>query len=809
MNSLLREIRYALRMLGKSPATTIAAIACMGLGIGTTTTIYSVVHAILLRPFPFADPDRILAVHSTQPQNDIDHGDLSYPAYRELVERSGGDGPFSEVAAFTMRSLTLTGKEEPERVKGLEMSANLFSLLGVKPALGRLFLPEEDRPGAAGAVLLSHDLWMRRFDGDPKVVGTSILVNSRPSTIVGVMPPRFLFPQDNLAWVPLALDHHDDPRSERTLGVFARLSPQATEAQARAEVESFAAKLAADHPEEKGWGAEVQTLRRDLVGKGMQRMSIIMMCMVVFVLLIACANVANLFLSRAAARGRELAVRAAIGAGRPRLVREMLVESVLVGLGGGLLGVALAHVGVRWMMASIPADNQPPFWIRIVIDGPVLAFTAAAAVLTGTLFGIVPALLATRGDLQNVLKSGGRSEAGGRTWIRKVLVVGELVLALVLLVGAALMMRSFLAVQKADPGFDIKQVMTLRIYLPGEVYAEPAAKARRVEDIVGRLESLPGIEAVAASNLIPLGGGGGGGAIEIAGQPQEPGREPRVFWAGVTAHFFDAVGVKLLAGRTFTDLEGANKAPYAVINQAFAKKRWPDQNPLGRRFRLLEEEGQPWVTVVGLVPDFVYGGFDPEEDDSVEPAAFLPYVWNATPNTGFSIRTRRTPESVALAARREIRAADPGLPVFDVQSLPTLFRKEIWEQSFFGGMFSVFAGIALLLAAIGVYGVLSQLVVQRRREIGVRVALGARRTQVLGMVVGQGAKLAMFGVGIGIPAAIVLSLGLSKILYGIEPYDPISITTVAALLGGVAILASYLPALRATEVDPVEALASE
>lgn len=808
MNSLLREIRYALRMLGKSPATTIAAIACMGIGIGATTTIYSVVHAILLRPFPFADPDRILAIHSTQLQNDIEHGSLSYPAYRELARQAGANSAFSEVAAFTMRSLTLTGKQEPERVEGLEMSANLFSLLGVKPALGRLFLPEEDRPGSAGSILLSHDLWLRRFDGDPKVVGTSILVNSRPSTIVGVMPPRFLFPQDNLAWVPLALDHHDDPRAERTLGVFARLSPQASESQARAEIETFAATLAADHPEEKGWGAEVQTLRRDLVGDGMQRMSIIMMCMVVFVLLIACANVANLFLSRAAARGRELAVRAAIGAGRPRLMREMLIESVLVGIGGGLLGVGLAHLGVRWMMASIPADNQPPFWIQIVIDGPVLAFTAAAAVLTGILFGIVPALLATGGNLQSVLKSGGRSEAGGRSWIRKVLVVGELVLALVLLVGAALMMRSFLAVQKADPGFDMKKVMTLRIYLPGETYAEPAAKARRVEDIVGRLESLPGIEAVAASNLIPLGGGGGGGAIEIAGQPKESGQEPRVFWAGVTAHFFDAVGVKLVAGRSFTDLEGATKAAFAVINQAFAKKRWPKQNPIGRRFRLLEEEGRPWVTVVGLVPDFNYDGFD-TEDEGVEPAAFLPYVWNATPNTGFSIRTSSPPETVALAARREIRAADPGLPVFDVQSLPTLFRSEIWEQSFFGGMFSVFAGIALFLAAIGVYGVLSQLVVQRRREIGVRVALGARRNQVLGLVVGQGAKLAMFGLAIGIPAAIVLSLGLSKILYGIEPYDPVSIATVAALLGGVAILASYLPAVRATQVDPVEALGSE
>ena len=808
MDSLLREIRYALRMLGKSPATTIAAIACIGLGIGATTTIFSVVNAILFRPFPFADPDRILAVHTSQPLNDIEHESLSYPAYRELAEQAGKNGAFSEVAAFTMRSLTLTGKEDPERVVGLEMSANLFSLLGVQPVLGRLFRPEEDRPGAPGSILLSHELWLRRFDGDPKIVGTSILVNNRASTIVGVMPPRFQFPEDNLAWVPLALDHHDDPRSERTMGVFARLSPRATEGQAQAEMEAFAAKLAADFPEEKGWGAEVRTLRREMVGEGMNRMVLTMMGMVLFVLLIACANVANLFLSRVAARGRELAVRAAIGAGRKRLIREVLIESVLVGLGGGLLGVVLAHFGVIWMMSSIPAENPPPYWIRIVIDGPVLAFTAAAAIATGILFGLIPALQATNKDLQGMLKTGGRAEAGGRSRLRGALVVFELALALVLLVGAALMMRSFLAVQKADPGFNIEKVMTLRIYLPGETYADPAAKARRVEDIVSRLETLPGVDAVAASNLIPLGGGGGGGAIEIAGQPKEPGQEPRTFWAGVTAHFFDAVGVKLVSGRTFTDSEGVAKAPLAVINQAFAKKRWPGKDPLGQRFKLLEEEGQPWITVVGLVPDFVYGGFD-TEDEGVEPAAFLPYVWNATPNTGFSIQTSSPPETVALAARREIRASDSGLPVFDVQSLPALFKAEIWDQRFFGGMFSVFAGIALFLAAIGVYGVLSYLVGQRRREIGVRVALGAHRNQVLRLVVGQGAKLALLGLAFGIPAALLLSGVLSKILYGVEPYDPISFATISLLLSGVAILASYLPATRATQVSPVEALRNE
>ncbi len=805
MNSLLREIRYAFRMLVKNPSTTIAAIACIGLGIGATTTIFSVVNAILLRPFPFADPDRIVAIHTEQLLNDIERGDLSYPVYRELAEQAGKGGAFSLVAAFTMRSLTLTGKEEPERVIGLEVSANLFPLLGVQPVLGRGFRPEEDQPGAPRTILLSHDLWLRRYAGDPKVVGSSIMVNNRASTVIGVMPPRFLFPQDNQAWVPLALDHHEAPRTERNLALYARLGPRATEDQARAEVGAFAAKLATEFPEEKGWGAGVQSLRREMAGEGMYRMTLTLMGMVLFVLAIACANVANLFLARVSARGRELAVRAAIGAGRMRLVREVLIESVLVGLGGGLLGLGLAHFGVRWMMASIPAENQPPFWVQVVIDGPVLAFTAAAAIATGILFGLIPALQATGRNLQGVLKSGGRSEAGGRSRLRGALVVGELALALVLLVGAALMVRSFLAVQKADPGFDLERMMTLRIYLPGETYAEPEAKARRVEEIVQRLESLPGVEAVAASNLIPFGGGGSGGAIEIAGHPAEPGQEPRTFWAGVTAHFFGATGVKLVAGRPFTDSEGAAKAPLAVVNRALAKKHWGTSNPIGQRFRLLEEEGQPWITVVGLVPDFHFDGFD-TEDEGVEPAAFLPYLWNATPNTGFSIRTSSPPETVALAARREIRAADPGLPVFDTQSLRALFIRETWDQSFFGGLFSIFAGIALLLAAIGVYGVLSHLVGQRRREIGVRVALGARRGQVLGMVVRQGANLALLGLAFGIPMALALSNVLSKTLYGVEPYDPVSFATISILLASVAIFASYLPATRATQVDPVEAL---
>ena len=805
MNTLFQEIRYALRMLGKSPGLTLAAIACIGLGIGSTTTIFSTVNAILLRPFGFTDPDRIVAVHTTQTLNDIDDNGLSYPVYRELMENKG---PFADIAAFTGRSLTLTGGEEPERVFGLEVSARLFPLLGVQPILGRQFTDEEDRPGGPGAILLSHTLWMRRFNGDPNVVGRSIVVNNRSSTIVGVMPAGFEFIADNLAWIPLAPFEKDKTRPERNLAIYARLRPGITEDQARAEMQTFAARLAKEHPEEQGWGADVRTLRRELVGKGMRQMVLTLMGMVLFVLLIACSNVANLFLARVGERGRELALRTALGSGRGRLVRQVLLEGLLVACAGGLLGIGLAYLGIRWIILSIPAAHALPYWIRFTIDGRVLAFTAAASIATGILFALAPALSATGGDLQARLKAGGRGEAGSRGRLRNGLIVAEIALALVLLIGAALMVRTFLAVRNADTGIGIERMLTLRIYLPGAPYEAPGAKARRVEEIARRLEALPGVEAVGASNLIPLGGGGGGGPVEIDGKPAERGHEPRIFWAAVTDHFLAASSVALASGRTFTTAEETAKAPLAVVNQAFVRKHWPNLDPLGRRFRLLEEEGQPWITVIGVVPDFAYDGLG-QQNEGILPAAFLPYPWMETPNTGFSIRTRNDPASVAAAARREIHAADPGLPVFDVLSMREVWRSATWEQRFFGAMFSVFAGIALILAGIGIYGVLSHLVGLRRREIGVRVALGARRAQVLRMVVRQGFQLALLGLVIGVPAALGLTRVLSRFLWGVAPYDPVSFASIAALLGSVALFASYLPATRATRVDPIEALRSE
>ncbi len=809
MESLIEDFRFAFRALKKSPAAMSAAVVCIGLGIGLNVTIFSVVNGAMLRPFPFADPDRIAVLHSTQVQNDIDQADLSYPTYLDLRREASS---FSEVAAFTARSVTfagLEGMDEPERVQGLEISANLFPLLGIEPVLGRNFLPEEDQAAGPGAVLLSHSFWLRRLNGDPSVLGKTILVNAKQATIVGIMPVGFKFPDKQEAWIPLAPYEHESPREERKLGVYGRLKPGVSFEQATQEVRAFAKRLADAYPaSDKGWDLATWTLRREFVGRGMKTAMFTMLGAVSFILLIACANVANLFLARASAREREIAIRSAFGASRGRLVRQLLVESLVVALLGSGLGLLFARYGIRWIEMAIPKEEAMPFWMNFSIDLRVVAFAIAAAFVSAILFGLTPALQATRPNIQGTLREGGRGAAGSlqRNRLRSGLVVGEVALSLVLLIGAALFVRSFLAMQKADLGFDPSQVMTMRFYMPGEAYATDEAKAERVEDVVRRIESLPRVQAVGASNLIPLGGGGSGGPIEIEGQPKDGEVKPFIFWAGVTRNFFQAVGVPVL-GRSFTTAEASSKSPVAVVNQAFVEKFYPTAKGtevVGKRFRLLDDAPEVWVTVVGVIDNFTLEDLDPEEE--AQASAYLPYPWQTTWNTGLTIRTEGDPTAITAAARREIHAADPGLPIFDVMTMPKLFDVGMWEYRFFGWLFSIFGAIALLLAAIGVYGVLAFAVSQRRQEIGVRMALGAKRSEVLKLVVGQGMMLAGIGICLGLVGAVGVTRVLKGMLYGISTTDPTSYVTLAVALAIVAFFASFLPARRATEVDPLVAL---
>jgi putative ABC transport system permease protein len=805
VETLLQDLRFSVRTLLKSPGFAVIAVLCIAIGIGANTAIFSVVNAILLRPFPYADPDRIVALHEVQPKNDVDRAGLSNLDYQDLRAQAAA---FSAVTAYTQRSLTFSGAGEPERVEGASIAWNLFPFLGIKPALGRTFHEDEDRAGAAGAVLLSHELWMRRFNGDPNAVGKTILVNAAAHTVVGVMPPRFEFPERQLAWVPLANFVKDDPRSERNLSVLGRLKPGVSPDQARAEVKTIVERFAKQFPDtHTGWSGSVRPLREEFAGPEMRLMVLTMLGAVICVLLIACSNVANLLLARATVRQREVAVRAAFGAGRVRLVRQFLTESVVIGLLGGALGVVLAYWGVRWIEISIPADNPPPYWMRFTLDGPVLLYTLGIALLTGFLFGLAPALQALKTDLNETLKEGGRGAGGSlrRNRLRSALVVAQVALSLVLLVSASLFVRSFLNLQDEQGGVGTAHLMTMRIYLPAGRYEKDEEMSRRVEDVVRRLETLPGVEAVSASNNIPLGDGGGFGRIALDGKEFPRGEEPSVFWEGAAPHLLRTLGLKPVSGRSFTDAEGFSLSHVAMINQMLATKLWPGQDPVGRRLRLLDGKNMEWLSVIGVVADFKNGGID----NKLQPSVYLPYPYQASRNTGLTIRTRFEPAQVVAGARREIRASDPNLPVFDIYTLEQVRQKGVWEYRFLGGMFIVFGVIALFLASIGVYGVLSYSVSQRVREIGVRVALGAQGGDVVRLVLRQGMMLALFGIVFGMPLAFGASRAVKGVLYNVSPNDPLSFGLIAAVLAVIAALASYMPARRALDIDPLDAMRSE
>jgi len=807
METLLTDLRFAARTLRKSPSFTALAVLCLALGIGVNTTIFSVVNGALLRPFPFEDPDRLVMLNGTYPKNGWDDAGLSYLDFRDW---QAGSTSFTQVAGYDWRSLTISDGDEPERLAGGSVTWNLFPMLGIRPQLGRGFRADEDQPGAEKVVLLSDELWGRRFNRDPAVVGRSIRVNDEPRTVVGVMPPRFKFPENNELWVPLTPLMHATPRNARGISVIGRLKPGVTLEQASAEAAAIAKRLEAQHPvENRGWGGRAADLRERFIGDETSLVILTMMGAVSFVLLIACANVANLMLARATARHREIAVRAALGAGRARIVRQLLTESVLVALMAGAVGVPLAYVGLKLIDASIPPEDALPYYIHWAVDGQTLAYTLAVSLLTGVVFGLAPALQASKSNLQEALKEGSRGSGAGarRSRLRSTLVVAEVALSLMLLVGASLFVRSFMNIQGAKAGFDTAPLMTLRFYLPGDRYDSTSAKTQRVEDILRRVEALPGVQAAFASNLIPLGGGGNGGNVVVEGRPVEAGDEPKIFWAGVTPHLFQTIGVPLVSGRTFTDAEGFDSSRVAVVSEALANKLWPKANPLGQRFRFADDTSNHWLTVIGVARDFQYAQLD---DREVDPAAYLPYPYHgAARNTGLTIRTAGDPTAVTAAVRREIRASDPALPVFEAATMNKVRETSYWQYGLFGWMFSVFGGIALFLAAIGVYGVIAYGVSQRTHEIGVRVALGARGRDVLRLVVGQGVALALVGVAVGVLGAFGVTRLIASILFDVSPSDPLSFAGVAVFLTAVAVVASYVPARRAMGVDPIVALRSE
>ena len=799
-----QDIRFGFRTALKNKAATAVAVVCLAIGVGLNTMMFSVTDGVLIQPLPYSQPDRIVLLHLTQKAEGIRRSNLSWLDVQDWKERARS---FSTIAALQYRNFTVSEGGDTDRYVGAAISHELFPLLGTSPQLGRGFTADDDRQNSEPVVLISDDLWRRRYNADPAMVGRRIQINSRPHTVVGVMPPHFRFPQNQYLWLPLAEFAVSQERGARGLQVFARLKDGVSLAQARQEADAVAANLAAAFADtNQGWGAYLRPMREWAVPADVRLIILAMMGAVSMVLLIACFNVANLMLARASTRSREMSIRTALGAGRGRILRQLLTESVIVSLLSVPLGILCARGGLKLIDMSIPPD-QIPYFLHWSIDVRALAYAVAVAALTGIVFGLAPALQASRPDLQEALKEGGRGTAGGgRAWIRSVLVVAEVALSLLLLVGASLFTRSFLNLTQDQGGFDTRPLMTLRYYMPNEIYPGADPKIRRTQDVLRRVEALPGVEAAFASGMIPLEDGGEYRSIAIDGRPAENGHEAVIEFVGVTPHMLKTLGLGIRRGRELTETESFAKTPYAVVNEAMVKKFWPNEDPLGRRFRTTVP-GEGWFTVVGVAPDYRHEQLDNAEP--IEPCAYVSFAYGAFPNTGMTIRAAGDPASLAAALRGAIRGSDPKIPIFQLATMEDLRARGYWQSFLFGWMFSLYGGIALVLAAIGVYGVLSYSVAQRTQEIGVRVALGASRADVLKLVVAQGVRLAAAGVAIGAGGSLFVTPIVQNQLVRVSAQDPASFAGVSVFLVAVALLASYLPARRATAVDPIVALRAD
>jgi putative ABC transport system permease protein len=801
MQTLMSDLRYALRSLRKSPAFTAIALLCLGLGIGANTTMFTALNSMFLRPLPFEDPERLVSVNEVFESYGYTENEISYPNF---LDWTSDRRVFASRAAMVATSFNLTGENEPpEYVSGGLMSAATFEVLGVQPILGRSFPDAAEGPGREPLAIISHSLWQRRFGGDRDVLGQPILLNGDPFTIIGVMPAGFHFPDRQDVWVTLTVDGTSNRGAHGYLNV-ARLAPGVTIEQANAAVAPVTARLQAEYPETNArLSAIVEPFRKTFAPPDEVRSIILIMLGAVgFVLLIACANIANLLLARATGRRREMAVRVAIGAARRRIVRQLLTESLVLALLGGALGVLAGQWGLDLVQLGI--TEELAYWIRFDIDRRVLLFTLGIAVATGIIFGLAPAVRASRPDLHEDLKDGGRGTSSGasRNRLRSALVVGELALSVVLLVGAMLMMRSFLAMQGADPGFDPKQILTMRVSLAGSGYAEAAQRTAFVTRLVDAVESLPGIERAAVVNYAPLSGSSSSTLIAVEGREYPPGERPSAAYRPVTDEYFRTLRIPLTAGRHFTAQEVADSAAGPVIiNDVVARMHWPDDDPLGKRFEMFGAVR----TVVGVVPETRQRAIDRRSEAQI----FVPYGGVATRTVTLMARTQGAPDVMTLAVRGAIERLDPSLAPYAVMSMEHMVAESFWDRRLYGYMFAAFAGIALLLAAVGVYGVMSYAVAQRTHEIGVRMAMGAEVRDVLRLVLGQTLTLVGAGIGIGLVAAFAVTRVLGGFLYGVGSTDPISFVSIPVFLSIVAVVASVLPAMRAARLSPTLSLRTE
>jgi putative ABC transport system permease protein len=804
MKTLWQDMRYGLRMLLAKPGFTLVAVITLALGIGATSTIFSFVNGILLRPLPYQDPEQLVLIDETAAKRGSASMGVSFPNFVDWREQNG---VFSGVAAYDDRSFALTGGNgEPEQLSGGIVSANTFELLGVKPILGRSFLAAEDGPDQSDVVILSHGLWERRFGANPAVISQSIVVNNRPRTVIGVMPPGFKFPETAELWIPLTPEVKGWTRNDHGISAVGRLKSGLSLEQAQSDMSAVARRIEEQNPvTNEGMGVSLTPLRDALVG-GYRKALLLLLGVVGLVLAVACANVANLLLARASARQREIAVRAALGASRWRVFRQLLTESVLLGAAGGALGLLLAMWGLDLLLAAIPIDL--PFWMKFTLDWRVLGFAAGTALLTSLIFGVAPALQASRIDLNETLKEGGRGGAGAsRHRLRRGLVIAEVALSLILLISAGLMMRSFLRLQQVNPGLKADNVLTLRISLPGAKYDVPQKRQDFFQQLLERTRALPGVQSAGAISYLPLSGGGWGRSLTVEDRPVlSVGQAPSINHCVITPEYFRAMGITLIEGRDFSETDSRDAPKVVIIDERLAREYWPQESPLGKRIRFgPPEDNEPWHVIVGVVGEVKHESLNLPQRKSV----YLPHAQIPIGGMALAVRTRTNPESLAAAVRSQVKELDPNQPVTAVRTMSEVISRSVWQPRLYAILFGVFACVALLLASVGIYGVMSYAVTQRTHEIGIRMALGAQRRDVLKLVIGQGMWLALIGVGLGVLASLGLTRLTQSLLFGVGATDPVTFTSVAAFLTLAALIACYIPARRAAKVDPMVALRYE
>ncbi len=813
---MLQEIRYALRLLGKNPLFALVGILTLALGIGATTAVFTLVNALLIKPLPYKDPARLVLLFEHFKDQHLETIPVSPPEFLDYKTQLKS---FDQLAAFDTATFNLSEGELPERVFGAKVSADLFPLLGVQPIRGRTFRPEENAVGRDDVVVISERLWRRKFDRDPRVLGSKLMADGRAFTIVGIMPATFEFPlplfnitgaqfgEQADIWQPLGFtDQEMKRRSYRSYGVIGRLAPGVSPQQAQAELETVVAGMRArfkdNYPQSDSFGATIYPLKEQVIG-GMKPLLLILLGAVALVLLIACANLATMLLARATAREREMAIRVAVGASRGRLLRLALTESVVLAIFGAAVGGLFALWAID-LVKSIGTQTIPRL-SEVHIDGTVLLVTLAVAIGTGLIFGLVPGLASGKPDLTESLKEGGRGSTSGRRHnrLRNALVIAEVALALVLLTGAGLLLKSFVRLENVNPGFNPQNVLTAEISLPKLRYPDKKTQINFLNELDRRVSSLPGVRNAGMTIILPMSGINSDSSFKIEGRPVDdahPGPDEEIRL--VSADYFRTLEIPLLQGRSFTKADNLDAPPVVIINHALADRYWPNENALGKRMQLPTREGPVWATIVGIVGDLHHRGLD----QPIKPEFYVPLTQAPYPAVILVVRSAQDPTSLTSAIRREVQAIDPTLPIAHVRTLEQVIADSIAPRRLSVTLLTVFAMVALVLASVGIYGVMSFLVVQRTHEIGVRMALGAQRSDVLRLIIAHAGALIAAGTILGLIVALLSTSALRSVLYEVSALDLSTFLFVTLILTLVALIASYIPARRATRADPMIAL---